>query len=210
MLFRCITISGRHMEFTLGDCPINLGSNRGALSGLPGSPLFHLDTITRGFELSNGKKVFEGDLAYDSASDELVGYVVYNKGFFIQTQRGLQIEIDTASHIYMRDGDINSIDKVVYEMQRTPLIFKCDSKQFFLDHFVCKKKGVICLYAHSKAVTEEDIKNYTGVDIDGYNKVFYGDFVSGGLVVMHKGIPYIKNLANGGLSPLENILQECV
>lgn len=201
MLFKAMSLNGEPLKFTLGDCPIHIGGNKGALAGVVGSKLFIRDTIVRGYALEDGTEVYEGDFIIDKSSNKEIGIVVYNAGFYIHTKDGVEKKVPEARHILVKQGSIESVDIVCYEMLRSPIEFKYNDSVFHLENFVCKKNGIIVLSNISTPVSEQFIRVFTGLEVGG-EKLFYGDFFDCGTVELIDGVPKLRDLSSNEVVPL--------
>ena len=185
MLYKATALDGERLEFHIGDCPSRIGANLGALTGIPNSKLFVHDTIVRGFDAGNGVHIYEGDIIVDKATDKELGVVTYAGGFAYQDRQGHRKPIDITGHIYVKEGTDSTIDFVCNEVERSDIKFKHGREVFHLKDFVCKVNDVVVLSSTSEPIMQNNIKSFTGLQIDD-TLLFIGDYFDGGDVVLNE------------------------
>lgn len=175
--------------FRLSDCPALLWDDTFFLAGKPQTPVMCLDSIVRGHP---SRDMFEGDYVKDSKTDEVLGVVVYNNGFYMQKESDGIRKTIPYEHIYIDKGDKESID-ILHKFARTPINFRYLNTIFDFGNLVSvegdtlniivRKKhhkvllnGVSELVYYNETTNEKlfdgDIYNGTFVTIENVNRIF--------------------------------------
>ena len=172
MLLKALSINNDWVDFTVFDCPVYMEANIIALTGRKGSDLLQADTIVRGDKNTN---VFEGDRVYES--DELVGYVIYSKGFKLQKLNGQIEDLVLREHIQLKQGNKETIKIISSNEQRTRLLFSDGESVVQLTVFLLKnsagKIGVMGRTCKANAIDPSKLRFFTGLTKEDGELLFF-------------------------------------
>lgn len=169
--------------FQLKDCPALLWDDAFFLAGKTGTPIMKYDTIVRGHPTKN---LFEGDIVLDKTTNEELGIIVYNNGFFIQ-KFGSDIRKSIPErHIYVSKGDNRSIE-VLKSFVRTPISFKYLNVEFDLGDLVAVDGDALSLIVQSKPqkVNLNGVTELLYYDWAEKYKGYDGDIIKGKFVTLY-------------------------
>lgn len=191
MKLKAYTRTKERVSFTLEDCPVFISDNVIALVGKKNSDLISYDTIIRGDEASG---IWEGDEVYEN--DSLVGYVIYSRGFKLQTLDNKVKKLCLGSHIKVKEGNRDTVLSISKNPERSMLLFKYKEYVIQIAVFLCKRgDGMIGVHGSScpeEYIDPQGLRFFTGlVDKSGKN-LFYGECENGHEIVLHNLMPCIK------------------
>lgn len=163
--------------FKLKDCPALLWEDTFFLAGKAITPIMRYDTIVRGHPTLN---IFEGDIICDKGSNEELGIVVFNNGFFMQKNNSSIKKPIPQGHIYVSKGDTKSIE-ILKSFERTPIKFKYHNMEFDFSDLV-KVEGdalTIMLAGKTQSVHLNSVAELLYVDRAKKYRGYKGDIVNG-------------------------------
>lgn len=190
MTLKVLTVHDERITLDIADCPIYVSERVLALSGKKNSKLLWANTVVRCDEESG---IAEGDLVYEN--DELLGRIVYAKGFKLQTLEGDVKNLPEIEHIKVRVGSKETINKVFECSERTPITFGYRKKEFSIRDFLCKTGNYIAIADDKftgKKLVPQDLLISTGFTREDRSPICFGEFYQDGIVTLWKGLPVIS------------------
>lgn len=195
----------RDTLFDISDCPVQISKSLVALANKRYSELLQANSIVR---CDTKLNLAEGDIVYDKATGELLGYVIFAKGFELQTLTGVVKQLPDKKHIYLRGRTKDSVALVTESCMRAPLLFKFNDVEFYLQAIVkaIDEEHIGILQRKIKpalAVNVKQLQWFTGVTDDNGENIFFGDRVRSGIVSYREGVPVLlagkkcENLSRG-------------
>lgn len=163
MRLKAFTKKGDPAFFDIADCPVYVSDTELALAHKRNSSILQAETVVRG---DSSKKMFEGD--YVCEGTDILGYVVYSKGFKMwNLQQGVK-ELPQSEHIYLKEGTIETCSFVQSVEGRTPVLLAYMGKLLQFNSLVCASKNGVRLNNTPGVVKTQDIQLYTGIadDVD--------------------------------------------
>lgn len=168
-MFRYRAIRKSHTQnfkwflFQLKDCPALLWDDAFFLVGKEETPIMLLHTIVRGHPTIN---MFEGDRIFDKATDEELGIVIYDNGFYLQKVGDPIRKTIPQGHIYVSIGDMESVE-ALNSFNRTPISFKYLNTEFDFSDLVDVDGEVLNLIVQNKPQK---------VNLNGVSELLYYDY----------------------------------
>lgn len=187
MLLRGFTISGERIDFSIQDCPVFISTKVLALFGVKGSELIKSDTVVRGNEQTN---IFEGDKVY--SNEQLLGVVVYSRGFMLQDLEGVLKILPSGNHIKIEDGDSSTSKLAFHSKYRTELVFNYHGINVNFKSFIAKLKDGLAIKPVNRQIDAKELLLFTGVIKEDGSKLFFGQTYKGGTIVLHNNVPMIR------------------
>lgn len=186
------TQSFKWFLFQLRDCPALLWDDAFFLVGKPETPIMLLHTIVRGHPTIN---MFEGDRVFDKATDEELGIVVYNNGFYLQKVGDLVRKTIPDRHIYVTIGDVESVE-ALKSFNRTPISFKYLNTEFDFNDLVDVDGEVLNLIVQNKPqkVNLNGVTELLYYDCGKEYKGYDGDVITGQFLTLDNVISIEKKL----------------
>ena len=185
MYLRAISVSGRIVNFGIKDCPIVLNDKAVILLNRPNSPILQLHSIAR---VSQESGMAEYDFVVDGQYN-LIGYVIYNKGFKVYTNSGEIIPFEKDFKVLYNSTYIPN-NKI--RAARSSLTFVYDDISFSMFSLVTCFNNVGYVFSKNlKSIDLDKVKFATGYKIKG-NDICFGDTIDDGTVVLHDLKPMIK------------------
>lgn len=168
--------------FQLKDCPALLWDDTFFLAGKPKTPIMVLDTIVRGHPTLN---YFEGDRILDKNTNEELGIVVYNNGFYLQNPQSSIRKNIPERHIYVCKGDKKSLEDL-NKFERTPISFKYLNTIFDFGDLVAIDRDVLSVIILNKPqkINVNGVSELLYYDKDKNYKIYEGDIVNGIFVTL--------------------------
>lgn len=166
--------------FKLDDCPVLLWDDTFILSGKENTPVMMYDTVVRGHPKKN---IFEGDYIFDKTTNEVLGIVVYNNGFFMQKNSNSVKKQIPFGHIYIGKGDKESV-KILNSLERTPISFKYLNTEFNLKDLVFVDSNLLDIII-TKKHKKINLKGVTSLIYYTTKNQFYeGDMFKGSFLTL--------------------------
>lgn len=173
---RALTELGDPIYFSARDIPVKVFQNSFTLAARPGTPLLQVATLCRAMDhlpLAEGDTVLIEGKKYA---------VTYHRGFTFKSESGVIIPAHAVSSY-----ELLCVDAGV----KSKLQFKYRDHVFQLPSFFGCVDGKAVLSTSLELVEPDQIQVSAGFT---YNKekVFYGDTINGGEVIMWRGRPCIR------------------
>lgn len=186
MRLRAVSLKGEFVHFKMSDCPVILSDKTVVLLNRPNSPILQLRSIARGLD---DESLFETDFVLDG-KDNLLGYVVYDKGFKIYNPKTNDVEPFPEDFKVLPNATVNTIPDTKY--QNRVIWFVGKDTPFGIQSIVVAEGDTG--YVFSKNLKSIDLSNVKFTT--GYRKnnteICFGDQLSDGYVVMHDNHPMVK------------------
>lgn len=185
MHLRAVSVSGDFVYFSITDCPVIINERAVILLNRPNSPILQLRSIARG---TDDDKMFEGDFVLDCQYN-VVGYVVYNKGFKVSTPKGELIPFKEDFKVLF-----NATTQLSNEVKsnKSMLTFVFEDTSFTLHSIVTCDRDVGYLFSKNlKSIDLSNVKFATGFKFNGRD-LCYGDVMEDGVIVLHELHPMVK------------------
>ena len=200
MVLRGISLKASPVLFDLKDCPVVLNSELIALINRPYSPLLRADSIVLGDE-ENG--LFEGDYVFGSDKHNLIGYIIYLKGFKVLDARTNEVlELKDIGDYYTR---VNSSKRGlnIIKPYRFRIEYKYQDYTFDISKLLRVDNGIITIYKKLlEPIKIEDVKLCTGFTDNG-DVLSYGDVYGDGVICYHDLKPMIRTSKNSFIDIVE-------
>ncbi len=185
-LCRALTDSGEVVVFTPQDVPVKLYSSYFVLSRRHNTPLLRVETLTRVLDESG---VGEGDVV-EWQGDRWT--VSYDKGFVFTSDEGVKVPASICSNYTLLETNPHTNVRITcrFEKWNFPILSFCGHVN-----------GTALAAGCPKYIDPERIQVSTGYDNPG-SKIFFGDIVDGGEVVLKDGCVCIRK-PDGTYDPLQ-------
>jgi len=181
MRFRGIGLAGKVIKFGIVDCPVVVKQGEVALFDGMCSEIIRLNTVTRG-----EGDLFEGDKVYDMETGQLLGYIQYHMGFFLQAADGELKELPPVGHIKVVEGDRESIRKVTGHRDFQPLRLVYGKSEVGLNAVVTKVGESIVFAGEQQLIPHKNVFISTGYHVPQSGKgLGFGERYKGGTIVIH-------------------------
>jgi len=175
----------RDIDWT--ECPVFISEKYIATVNKENSPLLYRNTLVRVDEETG---YAEGDIVIDKVSGNLIGRLVYSKGFKMQDLEGNLKELIELQHIKVKRGSSASRQLISQSKHRDYLLFKAGNVEFGLDSILLEKGGCLILTSEKYSYRSADISDIKFMT--GYGSLAFGEFYNGGIIVLHNGQPSLK------------------
>lgn len=174
---QALTIKGVACKFSIYDVPVAIDDEQFILMAKPGSPILRTQTIVSCTDIPN---VCEGTILTDNNG---VDYVVsFKRGFAAMDAQRAVVKISDIVGCHIS----GSIDLSTIALCRQRLIYRYKDLQFQLKDFVGISDGKAIIKESHTPIELSNVQQYAGLTYNGKN-VFFGDYIDGFKVVMHKG-----------------------
>ena len=189
MVLRGISLKASPILFTVQDCPVVLNSELIALINRPCSPLLRADSVVIGDE---SHELFEGDYIFGASKHNLIGYVVYVKGFKVLNAKTNEIcEFKDIGEYYTRVNSSKRGLKII-EPYRFRIEYKYSDYTFDISKVLRVDNGIVTIYKKLlEPIRIEDVKLCTGFTDNG-DVLAYGDKYKNGEICFHDLHPMIR------------------
>lgn len=176
------TCKGIPYRFSLSDVPVCIDEHHFALLNKENSPLLLTDTIVAGMDIPD---LYEGTII---RSGGVLYTISFKRGFAAMDENRNVFKLSELPSPYTIEGEVTSFEGLC----RQRLTFRYKGINFQIKDIIGVVHDNLVIKEYHTCIPLKEVQQFAGTSYKG-NKVFFGDKVEAGTIVLHKGRVCIYN-----------------
>lgn len=170
------TSNGALYRFSLSDVPVCIDEHHFALLNKENSPLLLINTLVAGMDIPD---LYEGTII---KSDNKLYTISFKRGFAAMDNFRNVFKLSDISTPYTIEGEVASFEGLC----RQRISYRHKDTNFQIKDIIGIVNGNLIIKEYYTRIPLNEVQQFAGTSYKG-SKVYFGDKLDGGTVVMHKG-----------------------